>query len=109
LPGKKSVQKTARAALRRAERKKPIRSSLKTYVTKARRLIVEGELEAAQQAVKQAIIALDKAAGKGVIHPNNAARRKSRLIKRLNAAQASQAAPSSEPTPEPTPAENPEE
>jgi len=109
LPSKKSVQKTARAALRRAERNKPIRSSLKTYITKARRLIVEGELEAAQAAVKQAIIALDKAAGKGVIHPNNAARRKSRLMKRLNAAQPSQATPSPEPTPEPPPTDNPEE
>lgn len=105
MPGKKSTQKTARAAQRRAQRNIPIRSSLKTYVTKARKLIVEGELEAAQDAVKQALIALDKAAGKGVIHPNNAARRKSRLIKRLNAALASQAAPS----PEPPPPEKPEE
>lgn len=105
MPGKKSAQKAARSAQRKAERNKPIRSSLKTYVTKARKLIVEGELEAAQEAVKQAIIALDKAAGKGAIHHNNAARRKSRLMTRLNAALASQEAPS----PEPTPAEQPEE
>ena len=106
MPGKKSVQKTARASLRRAERKKPIRSSLKTYITKARKLIVEGELEAAEQAVKQALIALDKAAGKGVIHPNNAARRKSRLMKRLNAALAQSQAATSQ---EPPPPEEPEE
>jgi len=61
---------------------------VKTYVTKARRLILENDLDAAQEAVKQAMTALDKAAQKGVIHPNNAARRKSRLIKRLNAALA---------------------
>ncbi len=88
MPGKKSAQKAARATQRRAERSKPIRSSVKTYITKARKLILEGELDSAQEAVKQAIIALDKAAQKGVIHPNNAARRKSRLIKRLNQALA---------------------
>ena len=88
MPGKKSAQKAARAAQRRTERNKPIRSSVKTYITKARGLILEGELDSAQEAVKQAVIALDKAAQKGVIHPNNAARRKSRLIKRLNQALA---------------------
>jgi small subunit ribosomal protein S20 len=44
-----------------------------------------GEVEIARQSTQEAIIALDKAAQKGVIHKNNAARRKSRLMKRLNA------------------------
>jgi small subunit ribosomal protein S20 len=43
-------------------------------------------LEEAQEVVQRAISALDKAAQKGVIHPNNAARRKSRLMKHLNQA-----------------------
>ena len=81
---KNSAQKAARVAQRKAERNKPIRSSVKTYVTKARRLILENDLDAAQEAVKQATTALDKAAKKGVIHPNNAARRKSRLMKSIN-------------------------
>ena len=81
---KNSAQKAARVAQRKAERNKPIRSSVKTYVTKARRLILENDLDAAQEAVKQATMALDKAAKKGVIHPNNAARRKSRLMKSIN-------------------------
>jgi len=88
LTSKKSAQKAARVAQRKAERNRPIRSSVKTYVTKARRLILENDLDAAQEVVKQAITVLDKAAQKGVIHPNNAARRKSRLMKRLNAALA---------------------
>ena len=88
MTSKKSAQKAARVAQRKAERNRPIRTSVKTYVTKARRLILEDDLDAAQEAVKQAITALDKAAQKGVIHPNNAARRKSRLMKRLNAALA---------------------
>ena len=88
MTSKKSAQKAARVAQRKAERNRPIRSSVKTYVTKARRLILENDLDAAQEVVKQAITVLDKAAQKGVIHPNNAARRKSRLMKRLNAALA---------------------
>jgi small subunit ribosomal protein S20 len=44
-----------------------------------------GDVEIARQSTQEAIIALDKAAQKGVIHKNNAARRKSRLMKRLNA------------------------
>jgi small subunit ribosomal protein S20 len=43
-------------------------------------------MEPAKGAVQQATVALDKAAHKGVIHPNNAARHKSRLIKKYNAA-----------------------
>ena len=84
MTSKKSAQKAARVAQRKEERNKPIRSSVKTYVTKARKLILENDLDAAQGAVKQATTALDKAAQKGVIHPNNAARRKSRLMKSIN-------------------------
>jgi small subunit ribosomal protein S20 len=44
----------------------------------------EGRLEEAREAVRVATSALDKAAEKGIIHKNNAARRKSRLMQRLN-------------------------
>ena len=88
MTGKKLAQKAARVAQRKAERNKPIRSSVKTHITKARRLILANDLDAAQEAVTQAARALDTAAQKGAIHPNNAARRKSRLMKRLNAALA---------------------
>jgi len=76
-----------RVAERRQLRNKSIRSLCKTNVTKAERLIFSGDLEAAQKAVLDATSSLDKAAEKGVIHPNNAARRKSRLMKKLNDAQ----------------------
>ena len=88
MPSKQSAQRSARAKDRRAERNKPIRSAVKTYVTRARKLIEGDDLDAAQQAVKQATQALDRAAQKGTIHPNNAARRKSRLMKKLNGALA---------------------
>ena len=86
MPGSKSAQKQARVAERRQLRNKSIRSLCKTNITKAQRLILSGELEPAQRAVVAAITSLDKAAEKGVIHPNNAARRKSRLMKKLNKA-----------------------
>ena len=82
----KSAEKQARASERRRLRNKSIRSLTKTNITKAERLIFSGEVEPAREAVVAAISSLDKAAEKGVIHPNNAARRKSRLMKKLNKA-----------------------
>jgi len=88
LPGGKGVQKQVEVTERKRLRNKSIRSQCKTSITKAEKLIFMGELEAAREAVVVAISSLDKAAEKGVIHPNNAARRKSRLLKKLNEAQA---------------------
>ena len=88
MPGSTSAQKQVRVAERRRLRNKSIRSLAKTNITKAERLIFSGELKLAREAVVAAISSLDKAAEKGVIHPNNAARRKSRLMKKLNEALA---------------------
>jgi len=88
LPVSKSVEKQVRVAEGRRLRNKPIRGLTKTNITKAEKLIFSGELESAQKAVLVAISSLDKSAEKGVIHPNNAARRKSRLMKKLNDALA---------------------
>ena len=88
MPVSRSVKKQLRVAERRQLRNKPFRSRAKTNITKAERLIFSGELGLAQEAVVAAISSLDKAAEKGIIHPNNAARRKSRLIKKLNEALA---------------------
>ena len=88
MPHTKSAQKQVRVAERRQLINKSVRSLCKTNITKAEKLIFSGELEAAQKAVVVAISSLDRAAEKGVIHPNNAARRKSRLMKKLNQAKA---------------------
>ena len=88
MPQSKSAQKQVRVSEKRRARNKSVRSQTKTNITKAERLIFSGELETAQEAVVAAISSLDKAAEKGIIHPNNAARRKSRLMKKLNEAQA---------------------
>ena len=87
MPQSKSAQKQVRVAGKKRLRNKSIHSLCKTNVIKAEKLIFSGELEAAKQAVVMTIRSLDKAAEKGVIHPNNAARRKSRLMKKLNEAQ----------------------
>ena len=87
MPVTKSAKKQVRVTERRRLRNRSIRSLVKTNITKAERLIFSGELESARAAVVAAISSLDKAAEKGIIHPNNAARRKSRLMKKLNEAQ----------------------
>lgn len=88
MPVTKSAQKQVRVSERKRLRNKSILSECKTAITKAEKLIFSGELEAAQKAVVAAVTSLDKAAEKGIIHANNAARRKSRLVKKLNEAQA---------------------
>ncbi len=74
---------------RRRERNKSLRSAVKTSLTKAEKLISKKEAEAISAEVIRVISTLDKAAKKGVIHPNQAARRKSRLMKKLNRAKQS--------------------
>lgn len=85
---KKSAMKAARVANRRRDVNKMTRSEVKTNITKAEKLIMDGDLKAAEAAVMTAVISLDKAAEKMILHANNTARRKSRLIKKLNQAKA---------------------
>ncbi len=86
LANLKSSIKRIRTSRRRAAYNQITRSTARTYIKKARLLIEEGNLEEAQTVVHLAVQALDRAAQKGVIHRNNASRRKSRLVKALNQA-----------------------
>ncbi len=97
MPNTRSARKQVRVIQKRRLRNKSIQSLCKTNVTKAERLIFSGELKSAQEAAVAAISSLDRAAGKGVIHPNNAARRKSRLMKKLNEARTLSSAEGSTP------------
>lgn len=95
----KSAAKQARVGTRRQERNKSFRSEVKTNINKAEKLIADGDLTAAEKAVKMATKALDKASEKMILHSNNASRRKSRLVKKLNKAVAlSKAEPVAEET-----------
>ena len=97
MPNTRSARKQVRVTQRRYLRNKSIQSLCKTNITKAEKLIFSGELESAQEAAATAVSSLDRAAEKGVIHPNNAARRKSRLMKKLNEARTSPSAEGSTP------------
>jgi small subunit ribosomal protein S20 len=78
--------KRMRQTGRKQERNLRFRSAARTHIKKARRLIAEGKLEEAQEAAQQAVSTLDRAAAKGILHRNNVARRKSRLMRQLNQA-----------------------
>ncbi len=82
-------ERSARVTQRRFLRNRSVKRSLRTIRTKAQRALNSGNVEEAQQVVSGTISAIDVAARKGVIHPNKAARTKSRLARKLNAAQAS--------------------
>jgi small subunit ribosomal protein S20 len=84
LANSKSAQKRIRVAERRRQRNRPYRTAARTYVKKAEAAIQAGDPEAAASAVGDAISMLDRVANKGVIHKNNAARRKSRLMAKFN-------------------------
>jgi len=86
LPVSNAAKREMRAAEKRRVRNKSSRSKCKTTIDKAEKHIFAGELDEAKQEVKTAISTLDKTAKKGAIHSNNAARRKSRLMKKLNQA-----------------------
>ena len=84
MANSKSAEKRIRVAARKRARNMPLRSAAKTYEKRAETAIAGGDAELAASEVRLAISQLDKVAGKGVIHPNNAARRKSRLMAKFN-------------------------
>jgi small subunit ribosomal protein S20 len=81
----KSQKKRIKTNAKRAERNKAVKAELKTRVRTATRLAEEGS-EEALHAMRTAQKRLNKAASKGVIHKNAAARRTSRLMKKANTA-----------------------
>lgn len=83
----KSQIKRNKQNQKRRMRNRVYRGTARTYVRKAEAAIKVGDAQASQEEALKAIKALDKAASKGVIHKNNAARRKSRLVKKLNSMQ----------------------
>ena len=80
--------KRHRQSLRRRERNRARQTAVRTTVRQARERIEAGTQEEAQAAVRAAASIMDRAARRRVLHPNTAARRKSRLMRQLNAMQA---------------------
>jgi len=83
-----SAEKRIRQNLKRRARNRARKTALKTKLRKLRDALTKGDASAAETPFRVAVQALDRAAAKRTIHPNAAARRKSRLAKRLNALKA---------------------
>ncbi|MEN6521815.1 MAG: 30S ribosomal protein S20 [Armatimonadota bacterium] len=87
MPNIKSVMKDVKKSRQNHLRNLATKSKIKTFVKKSKSMIDEGSSEVAQ-IVSQTVSIIDKAAEKGIIHKNAAARRKSRLMKKANKASA---------------------
>ncbi len=80
-----SAKKRARQAQKRYLLNKVHRSRMRTLIKKVLRTVEARDLEAARQAYREAVPVIDSMVNKGIIHKNNAARKKSRLSARLKA------------------------
>jgi small subunit ribosomal protein S20 len=86
MPNTKSAKKDLRRSEKRRVQSQSIKSALKTYVKKTRSAASTGDADKSTEALRLAMKALDKAVQNGFIHKNQAARRKSRLVRRTAAA-----------------------
>ena len=78
------AEKTARSAERKRLRNRRVRSATRTIVTRAAGALKKSDPSEAEPLVNQAIKTLDQGVTKGILHRNNAARKKSRLMGKLN-------------------------
>jgi small subunit ribosomal protein S20 len=78
------AKKTGRQQIKRAVRTRGDRTETRSAIAKALRSVESGDVAEAETAVKDALSTLDRAVQKGILHKNNADRRKSRMAVRLN-------------------------
>lgn len=83
MPNIKSAIKRVELTRIRTERNKAVKSRVKTAIKKFRASLEQGDSTAAEK-LRQAIRTIDKAVTKGVLHPNTAARKKSRIQRLFN-------------------------
>ena len=84
MPNIKSSKKDVISSKIAYEKNKANKSELKTNLKKFDAALVSGDRAAAEAAYKQAVVLVDKAVNKGLLHKNNAARKKSSMTLRLN-------------------------
>ena len=86
MPNIKSAIKRVRVSERRHLRNRSTKSAVRTFVKSAEKSISSARIDAetTQESLARALKALDAAASKGILHKNNAARRKSCLMKKFN-------------------------
>lgn len=84
MPNHSATEKSLRKNAKRHFFNSQVRSKIRTLIKKVRAAIVEKNVESARTSFKQVASALDTAAKRHIIHPNNAARRKSRLQRQIS-------------------------
>jgi small subunit ribosomal protein S20 len=87
MPNIASARKRHRQNLKRRARNRSVKSELKTEIRQVREAASAGKVEQAETDFRTAVSKLDRAAAKRIIHPNRAARLKSRLSANLKAAK----------------------
>ncbi len=88
MPNTASAKKRLRQNEKRRLRNRWYKGQMRSFIKRARQAIEAGDWETAEEMIRRAYKAIDKAASKGVIHKNNAARRKARLMALFNRARA---------------------
>jgi small subunit ribosomal protein S20 len=87
MPNIASAAKRHRQSLKRRTKNRAVKSELKTELRQVREAASAGKLDQAEADFRLAVAKIDRAAGKRIIHPNRAARIKSRLSASLKAAK----------------------
>ena len=84
MPNIKSAKKRVRVSAAKAAQNKSFKTALKTDIKKYEAAVAAGDKELAQETYKQAVKKIDQAVAHGILHKNNAARKKSRFTSMLN-------------------------
>lgn len=86
MPSKDTAEKRIKQSEKHHERNVATKSKIKTAFKKAIDAVEQGKTEEVKDLVKTAVVAIDTAASKNIVHRNKAARKKSRLMKKANEA-----------------------
>ncbi|MBE5752999.1 MAG: 30S ribosomal protein S20 [Clostridiales bacterium] len=85
MPNIKSAKKRVLVIEKKTQVNKAIKSALKTQIKKFLAVVASGDKEQATKVYSETVSAIDSAASKGILHKNNAANKKAKLAKKLNA------------------------
>lgn len=104
MPNKKSAAKRMRQNAKRAERNKSAKSKMKSAIKSVLKALEEKNPDLVKSKLKEAISTINKIAKRGIIHKRNAARRESRLVRKVNDFLSNKSAPGAEKITTPPPA-----
>ncbi len=87
MPNTPTARKRMKQIAKRTQINKAVKSRMKTAMRRFEESLKRGDAEEAHVNMKKAVRMIDKAVAKGVIHKNNAARKKSQLMRKFSAFQ----------------------